>query len=130
MNYTKTNSSTIWYCIDGHSFPNRKFGDHNNETNKKPTADELQNCYLNNEGSNNTISNSKGYFKVNFMRPLGTDDISEEDLQLNRGANVAAQVRIMWPGEDRATYTTIVLPELDFALKMGTGLLSFLLWVF
>ena len=128
MNYTKSNSSAIWYCLDGHSIPNKKFGQHSGETDIKPTQDETQNCFLVNERSNNTIKDNTGYFKVNFVRPLGTDDTTEQDLQMLRGDNVAAQVRIKWPGEDRATYTTIVLPDVDSAFKIGVGLLS-LLWL-
>jgi len=84
--------------------------------------------------SNNTIKDGKGYFKVNFMRPFGTDDFSEQDLQLERGSNVAAQVRMKWPGHDRSTYTTIELPDIDSSARYVTavlsGLTSLLIWSF
>ena len=129
MNYTASNSSTMWYCEDGYTIPEP---DVTATARAVPVKDEVQNCYLINSLSNNTVKAGKGYFKVSFMRPFGTDDTSEEDIQLERGSNVAAQVRMKWPGEDRATYTTIELPDIDnsSASRLTTialGLISLLL---
>lgn len=61
------------------------------------------------------------------MRPLNTYDLEEDqDIYINLGKHVSAQLLFTWKGEERVTGTTLEIDDMgtDAAYRVITGVVS------
>jgi hypothetical protein len=104
MTFNNDASKITWKCDDGHSTIV-----HVNEIEQ----DERINCFIDDSKTTAELYDSKGQFTGSFIKPFRTDDTNEQDIILKPMTHVGAQLRVQMPQEKRATYQTIVLPNLD-----------------
>ena len=104
MLYNTDPAQITWNCDDGSS---------SIDSIDSIEQDQRINCFLDPAKSEVIFYTDKAKIKGHFIKPFRTDDTDDLDIKLRPSSHVGAQVRAYFPGEKRATYTTIVLPNLD-----------------